>query len=74
MQPAAQLPPLHTCVPVQVLPHVPQLLTSEGTQPLLHISWPAPHTQEPAWHVEPAPQTLPQAPQFCGSLPFVLMH
>jgi len=48
MQPDAQLPPLHTCVPVQVLPHVPQLLTSDGTQALLQLSCPAPQTQAPA--------------------------
>ncbi len=76
--PEAQLvehaPLLQTCVPVQVLPHMPQLLASEATQAPLQFSWPAPHTQVPDWHVEPAPQVLPQAPQFCGSVPIRLMH
>jgi hypothetical protein len=70
----AQLPLLHTCVPVHVLPHVPQLLTSEGTHAPLQLSWPLPHTHAPAWQVEPAPHFLPHAPQFCGSVPITLMH
>jgi hypothetical protein len=69
-----QVPPLQTCVPLQVLPHMPQLLASDGTHALLQLSWPEPHTQAPDWQVEPAPHFLPQAPQFCGSEPIRLMH
>jgi len=38
------------------------------------MSNPLPHAQEPFEQVAPLPQALPQAPQFCESLPFTLMH
>ena len=53
---------------------MPQLLLSDGTQAPLQLSRPAPHTQAPDWQLEPAPHILPQAPQFCGSVPSGCMH
>jgi hypothetical protein len=68
ISPAAQLleqaPPLHTCVPEQVVVQVPQWLLSEATQAPPQSSKPAPHLHTPAWQDLPVPHLLPQVPQF----------
>jgi hypothetical protein len=55
---------LQTCPEPQELPQLPQLLASAGMQAPLQASRPAEHSQLPAWQLWPAPQALPQAPQF----------
>jgi hypothetical protein len=67
-------PLAQTCVPVHLLPHWPQLLVSCETHWLLQLSRPLPQAQWPFWQVEPVPQTVPQPPQFCESLPCRLTH
>jgi hypothetical protein len=51
----------------QALPHAPQLFASFATQVPPQVSCPALQPQFPPWQVDPAPQSLPHDPQFCGS-------
>jgi len=59
------LPPLQTCPEAHMVPQPPQLLASAGTQVSPHAMRPALHWHLLAWQLWPAPQALPQAPQFC---------
>lgn len=61
---ATQDPPLQTLVtPVHVVPQLPQLLESEGTQAPPHWMLPVEHWHLPAMHVWVAEQAVPHAPQ-----------
>jgi hypothetical protein len=57
--------PLQTCPDAQVDEQPPQWVASGGTQVPPQASRPAVHRHWPAWQLSPAPQALPQAPQFC---------
>lgn len=67
-----QLPPTQLRPPVQVTPHAPQLRLSppRSTQDRPHTVWPAPQPPEqtPFEQTWVGAQTIPQPPQWRGSL------
>ena len=58
-------PDKHMVLPLQVLPHAPQLLSSAfaSTQVLLQAICPAGHAQTPAAQVAPVAHLVPHLPQ-----------
>ena len=52
---------------------LPQWVASEETQAPLQERSPPAHWHEPLWQVMPLPQTVPQEPQFWGSV-WALTH
>lgn len=68
--------PSHVVTPAtHLFPQLPQLLSSLGTHADgVPTSPPSPMRQLPPQQSSPAPQTLPQAPQFARSLMVMFMH
>jgi hypothetical protein len=66
-----QTPLLHSCPAPQLLPHAPQLDSSElrSAHPILHAVWPATsHSQREALHEAPVGHALLHRPQWAESM------
>lgn len=68
------MPIVQVCPPAQARPHIPQLLLSlavfvqVAAMPVPQVVCPAAQAHMPITQVRPAPQAVPQAPQFAGSV------